>query len=336
MRFPLRIIVALSAIAQTAHPQEPAQAAEPKPVVWMMPPAAADGRCLRELFTRPEEWRETRVKVDVLGYADHQLNRQFTDQELAAWLPLLAQWKLRLGLEVGAVKEWGPTGRKAFDAQRPMWERFQKLGGPIYAMAMDEPLCCVRNVLKKDQAYAAEETAQFIALVRRHFPAVKIGDVEPYPSLSLAELISWIDALQTRLKEQNVGGLDFFRVDVDWVHFIQGDKGNWREVRKLEEACRARKIPFSLIYWAADYPHLERLGRGGDAAWYVSTLRQGQDYALVGGRPDEYVIESWVNGPSHAVPERAEWTFCKSVLDFCERFVDPPEKGVPGRATDSR
>jgi hypothetical protein len=322
----LRCLTCLALIAFPARSAESAPAAEGKPVVWMMPPAAADGRCLRELFTQPDLWRETRAEVQVLGYADHNLNRQFTDQELGAWMPLLAQWNLKLGLEVGAIKEWGPTGRKAFDAQRPMWDRFQKLGGKIHALAMDEPLCCARNVLKKDQAYAVEETAQFIALVRQHYPDVLVGDVEPYPSLTLAELFAWIDALQTRLKELNVRGLDFFRVDVDWVHFIYGDKGNWREVRKLEEACRARKLPFSLIYWAADYPHLERLGRGGDAAWYISTLRQGQDYALVGGRPDEYVIESWVNGPAHAVPEKTEWTFCKSVLDFCERFVDPPKK----------
>lgn len=302
--------------------QEPVQ--PPKPEVWMMPPAAPDGRCLRELFTQPDGWRETRSKVNVLGYADHLLNKQFTDQELGAWLPLLAQWNLKLGLEVGAVKEWGQTGKEAFDKQRPMWERFQKLGGKIHAFAMDEPLCCAKNVLKKDQAYAVEETAQFIALVRQHYPDARIGDIEPYPSVPLAELIAWIDALQSRLKELNVRGMDFFRVDVNWVNFLH-DKGSWREVRKLEEACRARKLPFSLIYWAADYPHLERLGRAGDAAWYVSTLRQGHDYALIGGKPDEYVIESWVGAPSHAVPETTEWTFTKSVLDFCVRFVDTPK-----------
>jgi hypothetical protein len=219
------------------------------------------------------------------------------------------------------VKEWGKTGEGTFDAQRPMWDRFQSLGGKIHAVAMDEPLCCVRNNLKKPDEFAVEETAQFVALVRKHYPDVRIGDIEPYPSLTLAELTAWIDALQARLAQMNVKGLDFFRVDVDWVHFINGSRGSWREVKKLEEACRARKLPFSLIYWAADYPHLQRLGFADDSAWYVSVMRQGGDYAIVGGAPDEYVIESWVGAPSRAVPDSGEWTFTRSVRDFCRRFA---------------
>lgn len=289
----------------------------------MMPPAAPDGRCLRELFTQPEQWTETRSRVNVLGYADHMLHKQFKDDELRAWLPLLEKWGLKFGLEVGAVKPWGKTGKGTFERQRPMWDRFQSLGGRIYAVAMDEPLCCCRNELKKPDEYAVEETAQFVALVRQHYPGVRIGDIEPYPSVSLTELTAWIDALQARLAQMNggAGGLDFFRLDVDWVNFTVADRGNWREVKKLEEACRARKLPFSLIYWAADYPHLQRRDLADDATWYVSIMRQGNDYVLAGGSPDEYVIESWVGAPSCAVPETGEWTFSRSVRDFCKRFA---------------
>jgi hypothetical protein len=58
-----------------------------------------------------------------------------------------------------------------------------------------------------------------------------------------------------------------------------------------------------------------------DATWYVSVLRQGYDYALVEGTPDEYVIESWVGAPSRAVPETGDFTFTRSVRDFVQRFV---------------
>ena len=51
------------------HAQTPVS----KPQVCMMPPSAPDGRCLRQLFTQPEHWAETRSLVNVLGYADHQL-----------------------------------------------------------------------------------------------------------------------------------------------------------------------------------------------------------------------------------------------------------------------
>jgi hypothetical protein len=306
-----------------------ATVATPRPEVWMMPPNAPDnGRCLRELFTRPDEWKETRSQVNVLGYAGQMLDKQFTDDELRAWLPQVEKWGLKLGLEVGAVKPWGTTGQKVFERQRGMWDRFQSLGGKIYALAMDEPLCCVRKDLKKPDEYAVEETAQFIALVRKNYPDVRIGDIEPYPFLQAAELIAFIDALQARLKAMGVRGLDFFRLDVDWNHFTNGNRiypGNWPDVKKLELACRQRKLPFSLIYWAADYPHMKRLGIADDSTWYVGVMRQGYDYLFVGGAPDQVVIESWVGAPSRAVPETGEWTFTRSVRDFVGKFVRQKE-----------
>jgi len=295
-----------------------------KPDVWMMPPSDPDGHCLRELFLHPEQWEETRSLINVLGYAIQKLDKQYTDDELRQWLPMVGKWGLQLGLEAGAVKPWGPTGAKTFAAQRPMWERFQALGGKVAALAMDEPLCCVRKDLKKPDEYAVEETAQFIALVRQAWPETRIGDVEPYPFFQRDELTAWIDALQAKLKQMNVRGLDFFRLDVDWNHFTIGNsiyQGNWPDVRKLEQACRQRKLPFSLIYWAADYNRLDRLHLADDATWYVSIMRQGNDYAFVDGAPDEYVIESWVGAPLSVAPETSEWTFTRSVRDFCKRFV---------------
>lgn len=306
----------------------PLPAAEPsaRTEVWMMPPAGTNGLCWRELFTHPEQWPETRSLVTVLGYSAGHLDHQFKDDELRAWLPQIEKWGLKLGLEVGAVKEWGPTAQQVFDSERRSWDRIQKLGGHIYALAMDEPFCCVRNLIKKPDAYAVEETAKFVALVRKNYPEMRIGDIEPYPFLQREELLAFIDALQARLKQMNVRGLDFFRLDVDWNHFTIGNKfcpGNWPDVRQLELACRQRHLPFSLIYWSADYGQMEKLKLADDATWYVGVLRQGYDYKFVDGRPDEYVIESWVGAPSRSVPETDDWTFTRSVRDFCRKFVQP-------------
>lgn len=304
----------------------PQKAPIPRPEVWMIPTAAADGFALRELFAAPEAWKETRSRVDVLGYADHMLDRQFTDGELRAWLPQLERWGLKLGLEVGAIKPWGLTGQRAFEVQKPKWDRFQSLGGKIHAIALDEPLVCCRAHIHKPDAYAIEETAQFIARVRQHFPEIRIGDIEGYPSISMKDLLAFIDALQSRLQQMKVRGLDFFRLDVDWNHFTLGGKlhpGSWPEVQQLELACRQRKIPFGLIYWAADYPAMRRLGIGDDSTWYVGIMRQGYDYRFVHGAPDQVIIQSWVGAPSRALPETAPWSFTRSVRDFVDRFVPP-------------
>lgn len=50
-------------------------------------------------------------------------------------------------------------------------------------------------------------------------------------------------------------------------------------------------------------------------------MRQGHAHAMVDGRPDQYVIESWIKAPSRRVPDGAEWTFTRSVRDFLKTFV---------------
>jgi hypothetical protein len=150
-----------------------------RPVVWMMPPGQDNGRALRELFEQPESWRETRSLVDVLGYADHNLDRQFTDDQLRTWFARLREWGIKLGLETGAIKPWGRTGESTFRSERPKWERFERLGGGLYALALDEPLLCCRKDIHQSDEYAVAETAAFITLVRRMSTLSRAGSRRP-------------------------------------------------------------------------------------------------------------------------------------------------------------
>ncbi|MEN6346906.1 MAG: hypothetical protein ABFE16_16500 [Armatimonadia bacterium] len=314
----LLLVTLLPTLAAIGQPATSATVARPS--LAMYPPSQDHARGFRELFDQPEAWSKTRQILDSIGFADHVLNREFRDDELRSMFGRLREWGLKLELEVGAVKEWGPTGEKAFNAQVPMWDRFQGLGATIHTLALDEPLCCALNSLKKPEEYAVQETATFISLVRRRYPQTLIGDIEPCPSIPVADQIRWLEALQARLADMGVHGLDFFRLDVDWVHFVRGH-GSWVEIRSLEQYCRSHQLPFSLLYWAADYPALNRLGIADEATWYISVMRQGYDYAMVGGAPDQYVIESWIPAPPRTVPETGEFTFTRSVLDFARRFL---------------
>lgn len=121
-------------VVMTKTPQETSA----KPEVWLAPADTPDGENLRALFSHPEQWTETRSRIQVLQYADHRLDKQFTDEELGAWLPMIEKWGLKLALEVGAVKPWGQTGQETFDIQRQKWDRFQRIGGKIYAIARME------------------------------------------------------------------------------------------------------------------------------------------------------------------------------------------------------
>ena len=292
-----------------------------KPMVWMGPPMNDEGRNFRALFEHPEQWQETRQLIDVLFCTDLHTQKLFSDDELRHWFAQLKQWKLKFGMEVGAIKPWGLTGADTFNKERASWGRVQRLGGEIYAIAMDEPLCCCRFHIKKPDAYAVEETANYITCVRTNFPNILIGDIETYPSIPIADHFQWIEALDKRLAEKGVRGLDFYRLDVNWICYTAQTNGSWKEVRKLEQFCRQRKLPFSLIYWAAGYPGLQRKGLADDSTWYTAIMQQGYDYAFIDGQPDQYVIESWIKVPSNCLPETAEFTFTRSVRDFVRKFV---------------
>jgi hypothetical protein len=311
---------ALTALWSQPAPS-PAPAPAPRPSIWIMPPGNDNGDHFRELFDHPEQWAQTRAKITGIGIADWQLSKNFSDAELHNWAQALTAWNLKFSLEVGAIKPWGPTGQLTFDKEHKHWDKYIGDGGTIDAIAMDEPLNCTRYFIHQPDEYAVEQTAQFIQLVREHYPTFRIGDIEGYPANSYDDLRKWIDALQANLKAKNVPGLDFFRVDVDWVHFIVDKKGSWSELKQLEMFCRARHIPFSLVYWAADLPALRNRGLANDATWYISTMQMGNDYAIVRGQPDEMVLESWVAAPAHAVPETDPWTFTRTALDFCNTFV---------------
>ena len=161
------VVFILAALPASFLQMALAQTPPRKPSVWIGPPGVENGKSLRAMFEHPDEWSHTRSLVDGLLYADHNF-KQFSDEGLRLWFSRLREWKLRLSLEVGAVKEWGITGDIPFSRQRPTWDRIQNLGGKIYSIAMDEPFLCVRKRLNKPDEYAVEETARFIALVREH------------------------------------------------------------------------------------------------------------------------------------------------------------------------
>jgi hypothetical protein len=275
---------------------------------WMFPSPFENGKSLKALFDDPGGWRQTRQRIAGLAYADHWLNSQFDDTQLRAWLPQLTRWGLKLGLEVGAVKPHSPTGQKAFDNDHPHWDRFIADGAQIDHIAMDEPYAATVNNLHLPMQYGAEQTADFVALVRHAYPGMSVGDIEPYPFFQPAQILEWVDAVQARLRQIGAKPLDFLRLDVDWMHFHPGDaKGQlgWQGARQIEEGCHRRGMAFSLIYWAADYPSLRHAGQQSETTWTEAILDEGARYAAVGGVPDEIMVESWLMSAQESVPDQA-------------------------------
>ena len=299
-----------------------ARVSDRQPYVVIGPPVQE----LPQLFQQPEKWIQTRAHTSAILTWDHLLAK-WGDDDLRDSFAKMRLWNLDLQLEVGAIKEWGTTGAKTFAAGDPKWRRFQRLGAPLSSLAMDEPLIASRH-LNLGLPYTVQETANFIAYVRKNYPDVQIGDIEAYPSIELRDHYVWLDALQQRLRAMNARGLDFYRLDVDWMNFVVRNNGSWQEVRQLEEFCHSRKLRFDLIYWAADYPSLRQKGVANDKTWYDGVMFQTNGYRNVGGTPDTVVVESWVNAPSRAVPENDCTTFTGSVFELLRKLRAGAKLGI--------
>lgn len=294
---------------------------------WMLP----RGDRFTELFENAGQWPRTREILTGVGFADHVLNNRYSDEQLQNGFREIRRMGLGLALEVGAVKEWGTTGEKVFAIQRKFYDRFLSLGAEITALAFDEPLVCVGKIFstletawKTPMEYAVAETAAFIRCMREHYPSVQLGDIEAYPFLDADYIIEFIDRLEEYLRERGIPGQDFFRLDVDWNAIgrtPEEHRRHWLEVRRIEDHCRKIGMPFSLIYWAADVAASPEL-QAEESSWYNSIMRQGEEYAAVGGAPDQIVVQTWIPQiPPKTIPETDPWSFTRSVLDFHTRFA---------------
>ena len=106
----VRMTVLLLALSLFGVPFAQTAPAAKHPPVWAMPPSDANGiepnAPWADLFAHPDQWTQTRSEITVLGTAQQNLGK-FSDADLRAQMQQLKDWNLKLGLEVGAIKEWG-------------------------------------------------------------------------------------------------------------------------------------------------------------------------------------------------------------------------------------
>ena len=307
-----------------------AQEGKKRPEVWLGPPSAYiddNGQrvwkyqAIRDLFDNPDGWKEVRTRVDVLLVVPWIVDKYFTDDELKTYAKELDQWGLKVGFEVGSVKPQQQSGAKSYEYVSKQVDRFIKCGWKVNALCMDEPLVCSRYDIKKSDAYCVEQVATYVELMRKRYPEMRIGDIEPWAACIKAnadDLLGYVDALQAKLKASHTRGLDFFRLD---LNPLPSSGTSWVEVRKLQDGLRARKIPFSLIYIGLHPVQMIPYHLQDDYIEFEGSMARGYLGRMFGIEPDQYVIQDWSDVPRRIVPDNAEWSFTHTALEFCKEFL---------------
>ncbi|MFP5248427.1 MAG: hypothetical protein ACLGP3_01210 [Acidobacteriota bacterium] len=253
------------------------------------------------LFRRDAPWSRAATHVRVfktltqfLTFAsDEQLRQMFAD---------LRQRQIALAVE--ALMQtgtggcgWGVEGYSAPNAMESLALRVKRLGGVLNYVAMDEPLWFGHrysgpHACRSSIAAVANDVARKAAAIRRVFPNVQVGDIEPYavpgqPGDWLDEIAQWI-AIYRAATGENLAFLD---TDMDW-HV------NWRpQLAALVPVLKATGIKFGIIY----------NGDAGDTTGLTWTRHAEEHFVAVESDPtlvpDQAILQTWMRHPSRNLPE---------------------------------
>ncbi len=259
-----------------------------------------------DLFQAGSDWQNSLKQINVLKvYA--QLLENGPDQQLRQIFSFLKDNHIALAVEFGAFTSPGNcginvegTGGQSLAAQ--ISARVQQLGGQIDFVAMDEPVYYEHynttstpspwNSCQMPFAALAQNLVQTASVFRQYFPAIIIGDIEPFSQMpSSTSWASDYGQFADAFKAANNGAPLGFAHDDAAV-----ESTAWQQrIGGLQSLLAQRKIAYGLI----------RNGNGSsDATWVQSALDRINIYnSLNLPAPAHNIFQSWDPYPTHDLSE---------------------------------
>ncbi|HEV8254507.1 MAG TPA: hypothetical protein VGQ78_07125 [Vicinamibacteria bacterium] len=257
--------------------------------VWFAPDlGSAD---LLELFTRPEAWRQARRSTDVFKFYVQQLvaerRSQCPDCGPNVLLGLLGvqafrrleSWRVAIAIEAGALKDYDCEGATTAEAARIAIGNVSGGGGTVRYLSMDNPMVAIRTCAL-DLGEAAARSARFAKRLRTSYPALAVGESEPYPLFDVETIGRWITALKA-----NGYVPAFVHLDVDrrYAAALRADVP--ADLRALQSSCEGQGIRFGVIVWG-DVSESDR-------AYYDSAREWTTTVEGAIGQPAHTIFQSW-------------------------------------------
>lgn len=267
----------------------------------ILAPASASSDLTRMFTTEGQtEWTEARSLLRGFQFYQQSLRTVCptcganTVSRLLGAVPegafrFLTSRQIQIGVEAGAVKEHTCDGRRLADVVLQDIAPVYASGGHVTFIAMDEPFTAALTARTPspfgrcnfDIDRTAVEVAAFVNGVKRVYPAIRVGLIEPYPYFTVDELMTFI-----RVLEDNVGvDLPFFRLDYDLRHRLNVDANSVTDLKTLRDFLAKRGIEFELIVTGYD-------GRT-DAASVASAMALAYEVSGAVGKPHAVVFQDW-------------------------------------------
>lgn len=255
------------------------------------------------LFSPDAPWRAAAHHIQVFKLYGEWVYGTATDRQLKQVVDDLRRRGIALAVEAGPLKASGcGTGVEGF--AEPQWARItariKAAGGTVDYIDMDEPyyhghFYDGQHACRWSTATVARRIGAFVGQMRKQFPKVIVGDVEPLTGrANAAAYRAWIDVF----RQINGFALSYLHIDVDW------QRPGWpQEVESVAGHGRRVGVPVGIIY----------TGNAGDqsaAIWLANAGERVKQYELkAGGHPAHVLFQSWAREPADLLPETAKFTF---------------------------
>ena len=268
-------------------------------------------RDFMKLFTEDAPWKnaEQHVKVFKL-YQGWVINS--TDLELDQMVTYLNNHNIAIAIEAGPFEGTSTCGKgvEGFGGIQPTLnalDRVKEAGGIVRFIALDEPffygsLYDGPNACHWPSLKVAENVDAYIRFIKRIYPDISIGDIEPITKRSdIIPYENWLKVYQA----VSGSNFPFFHLDTSW------DQRGWPVVDKeLEAFLSDHKIQFGIIYFGNPNDI-------SDDEWLAHAEERMVTYeAKAGGRPDHVIFQSWNNHPNYVLPETSPHTFTHLILSY--------------------
>lgn len=278
-----------------------------------------------DMFRPEAPWSVAASRLTVFK-TSMQFGLRSTDEELNSLINGLQHRHISLAFDVGMLVGtercgMGVEGYASPAGIETLARRVKQHGGTIDYIAMDEPVWfghaqsgsghCRDSIVD-----LVTQIAPKIATLRRYFPKIQIGDIEPVNSsrygLSqdpnfIADVISFADALQRETGTK----LAFVDADVIWTW-------PWQPLLEtLARQLRARGIRLGVI--CDGDPNA-----GSDEVWVVQALQHCRTAAAnPKTAPDDLIVQSWERLPAKMLPETAPATLTYEARELSSSHQRP-------------
>jgi len=288
-----------------------------------------------EMWTPDAPWKSVSQQIQVVLFSPGSIARAKDDDVLKQAFADMKRRNVAFALEAGLLTKTDKCQATteayldSIDTLARIVDRIHRAGGELRYLAMDEPFYyghqyAGAGACHEPATELAQRVAETIAVIRKTFPNVQVGDEEVIDSSrsETDELSTWVDAFRAATGQN----LAFLHADVAW------SGAAIRNLAPLATALKAKHVPLGIIYNADSDPT-------SDQAWEQNAIEHfSQIESVMNIHPEQAVFQTWVAFPSRITPESQSGTLTNLVLQYLHRpttlTVARQGNDLVGRLTD--